>query len=766
MNVKFILVLIFFFGIFFSYAQKNKETISIAPKEIFVSELMSKMTLEEKIGQLNLPTSGDITTGQANSSNVAKNIEQGKVGGLFNIKSVQKIKEVQKIAVEKSRLKIPLLFGMDVIHGYETTFPIPLALSCIWDMNLIKRTAQIAAQEASADGINWTFSPMVDISRDPRWGRVSEGSGEDPYLGSQIAKAMVTGYQGDDLSKNNTLLSCVKHFALYGAPEGGREYNTVDMSRIRMYNEYFPPYKAAIDAGVGSVMASFNEIDGIPATANKWLMTDVLRKQWGFKGFVVTDYTAIMEMEYHGIGNMQTVSALALKAGIEMDMVSDGFLGTLKKSLDEGKVTMQEIDNAVRLILNAKYNLGLFHDPYRYCDEKRAKTEIFTSSNRSEARKIAAQSLVLLKNDNQLLPLKKSGTIALIGPLADAKENMAGTWSVATKQENSISLLAGIKAAVGTSAKILYAKGSNLDYDAALEEKATMFGKTLNRDNRTNEVILAEALKIANQSDVIIAALGESAEFSGECSSRTNIEIPQAQKELLNELLKTGKPIVLVLFNGRPLVLTDENATVPAILDVWFAGSEAGYAIADVLFGDENPSGKLTMTFPRSIGQIPIYYAHKNTGRPLVNKEGKFEKFKTNYIDERNDPLFPFGFGLSYTTFTYGNLSISSNKMTPSETIKVSVPVTNSGKFDGKEVVQLYIRDVVGSVTRPLKELKGFQKIEIKKGETKTVTFEISIEDLKFYNADLQFVAEPGKFEIFIGTNSDTTNKIEFDLVD
>jgi beta-glucosidase len=606
---------------------------------------------------------------------------------------------------------------------------------------------------------------MVDISRDPRWGRVSEGSGEDPYLGSQIAKAMVTGYQGDDLSKNNTLLSCVKHFALYGAPEGGREYNTVDMSRIRMYNEYFPPYKAAIDAGVGSVMASFNEIDGIPATANKWLMTDVLRKQWGFKGFVVTDYTAIMEMEYHGIGNMQTVSALALKAGIEMDMVSDGFLGTLKKSLDEGKVTMQEIDNAVRLILNAKYNLGLFHDPYRYCDEKRAKTEIFTSSNRSEARKIAAQSLVLLKNDNQLLPLKKSGTIALIGPLADAKENMAGTWSVATKQENSISLLAGIKAAVGTSAKILYAKGSNLDYDEQLEERATMFGKTLNRDNRTNEVILAEALKIANQSDIIIAALGESAEFSGECSSRTNIEIPQAQKDLLNELLKTGKPIVLVLFNGRPLVLTDENATVPAILDVWFAGSEAGYAIADVLFGDENPSGKLTMTFPRSIGQIPIYYAHKNTGRPLVNKEGKFEKFKTNYIDERNDPLFPFGFGLSYTTFTYGNLSISSNKMTPSETIKVSVPVTNSGKFDGKEVVQLYIRDVVGSVTRPLKELKGFQKIEIKKGETKTVTFEISIEDLKFYNADLQFVAEPGKFEIFIGTNSDTTNKIEFDLV-
>ena len=770
MKIKIPLFLMLFTSFVFAQKQKN---IAIAPKEIFVSELMSKMTLEEKIGQLNLPTSGDITTGQANSSNVAKNIEQGKVGGLFNIKSIHKIKEVQKIAVEKSRLKIPLLFGMDVIHGYETTFPIPLGLSCTWDMNLIKRSAQIAAQEASADGINWTFSPMVDISRDPRWGRVSEGSGEDPYLGSQIAKAMVTGYQGDDLSKNNTLLSCVKHFALYGAPESGREYNTVDMSRIRMYNEYFPPYKAAIDAGVGSVMASFNEIDGIPATANKWLMTDVLRKQWGFKGFVVTDYTAIMEMEYHGIGNMQTVSALALKAGIEMDMVSDGFLGTLKKSLDEGKVTIQEIDNAVRLILNAKYDLGLFHDPYRYCDEKRAKTEIFTTSNRNEARKIASQSLVLLKNapspfgraGEGILPLKKSGTIAVIGPLADAKENMAGTWSVATKQENSISLVTGIQSVVGTSAKVLYAKGSNLDYNEQLEERATMFGKTLRRDKRTKEELLSEALKIANQSDVIIAALGESAEFSGECSSRTSIKIPQAQKDLLNELLKTGKPIVLTVFNGRPLDLTDENATVSAILDVWFAGSEAGYAIADVLFGNENPSGKLTMTFPRTIGQIPIYYNAKNTGRPLGNSEGKFEKFKTNYIDERNEPLFPFGFGLSYTTFTYGNLFISSNKMTASETINVSVPVTNSGNYDGKEVVQLYIRDVIGSVTRPLKELKGFQKIEIKKGETKTVTFEISIEELKFYNSDLQFVAEPGKFEIFIGTNSDTTNKIEFDLV-
>lgn len=723
------------------------------------------MTLEEKIGQLNLPTSGDITTGQANSSNVAKSIEEGKVGGLFNIKSVQKIKEVQKIAVEKSRLKIPLLFGMDVIHGYETTFPIPLGMSCTWDMKLIERSAQIAAQEATADGINWTFSPMVDISRDPRWGRVSEGSGEDPFLGSQIAKAMVNGYQQNDLSKNNTLLSCVKHFALYGASEAGRDYNTVDMSRIRMYNDYFPPYKAAVDAGVGSVMASFNEIDGIPATGNKWLMTDVLRKQWGFKGFVVTDYTGLSEMIPHGMGDLQTVSALAMNAGIHMDMVSEGFLTTLNQSLKDNAITLEQIDNAVRLILNAKYDLGLFENPYKYCDENRAKTEIFTKNNREEARKTAAQSLVLLKNNNQILPLQKQGTIAVIGPLADAKENMAGTWSVATKMENSISLLAGIKEVVGRSTQVLYAKGSNLDADAAFEERATMFGKTLHRDNRTKEELITEALKIANQSDVIVAALGESAEMSGESSSRTNLEIPAIQKELLQTLLKTGKPVVLVLFTGRPLVLNQENETVPAIINAWFAGSEAGYAIADVLFGNENPSGKLSMTFPRSVGQVPLYYSHKNTGRPLMNQEGKFEKFRSNYLDERNEALFPFGYGLSYTNFVYSNWKISSNKMNFNEKITVSVDVANTGNFDGKEVVQLYIRDMVGSVTRPLKELKGFQKVEIKKGETKIIRFEISAEDLKFYNSDLEFVAEPGDFQVFLGTDSSTDNFMSFKLI-
>lgn len=746
-------------------AAQKKKVNPISERDAFVAALMTKMTLEEKIGQLNLPTSGDITTGQANSSDVAKKIMEGKVGGLFNIKSVQKIREVQKVAIEKSRLKIPLLFGMDVIHGYETTFPIPLGLSCTWDMNLIQRSARIAAQEASADGINWTFSPMVDIARDPRWGRVSEGSGEDPYLGAQIAKAMVKGYQGDNFSSNNTILSCVKHFALYGAPEAGRDYNTVDMSRVRMYNDYFPPYKAAVDAGVGSVMASFNEIDGIPATGNKWLMTDVLRKQWGFKGFVVTDYTGIMEMTYHGIGDMQQVSAQALKAGIEMDMVSEGFLTTLKKSLVEGKVTQAQIDHAVKLILNAKYDLGLFKDPYKYCDLSRAQSEIYTQSNRDEARKIASQSLVLLKNKGQLLPLKKSGTIAVVGPLADAKENMAGTWSVATKQENSIPLIAGIRNAVGSAAKVLYAKGSNLDDDPAFEERATMFGKTLHRDQRTKAELTNEALAVASQSDVIIAAIGESAEMSGECSSRTNLEIPQTQKELLQALLKTGKPVVLVLFNGRPLVLNQEESTVPAILDVWFAGSEAGYAIADVLFGDENPSGKLTTTFPRSVGQIPIYYSHKNTGRPLGNKDGIFEKFKSNYLDERNEPLFPFGFGLSYTTFNYSNLHLSATKINSKQTLKVSIEVTNTGNYDGKEVVQLYTRDVVGSETRPLRELKGFRKISLKKGEKQTVTFDITAEDLKFFNSDLQHIAEPGEFEVFVGTDSNADNKAKFELV-
>ena len=724
-----------------------------AKMKAFVDALMKRMTTEEKIGQLNLPGSGDIVTGQAGNSDIAKKIRQGQVGGLFNIKSVAKIKEVQRLAVENSRLKIPLIFGMDVIHGYETVFPIPLGLSCTWDMNLVERSARIAAQEASADGICWTFSPMVDIARDPRWGRIAEGSGEDAFLGSQIAKAMVRGYQGTDLTKNNTIMSCVKHYALYGAAEAGRDYGTTDMSHQRMYNEYFPPYKAAVDAGVGSVMASFNEVDGVPASANKWLMTDVLRKQWGFKGFVVTDYTGINEMIDHGLGDLQTVTARALNAGIDMDMVGEGMLTTLSKSLKEGKVTLKQIDDACRRILEAKYKLGLFEDPYRYCDENRARTEIFTAAHRREARNIAAQSFVLLKNAGNVLPLKKSGTIALIGPLADNKENMPGTWSVAADFSKATSLLAGMKEVLGSQVNILHARGSNLDEDSLFEERAGMFGKSLRRDSRPAQVILQEALDIARQADVIVAAVGESAEMSGESSSRTNIEIPKAQQDLLRALVATGKPVVLVLFTGRPLALKWEQENVPAILNVWFAGSEAGYAISDVLFGDVNPSGKLSTTFPQNIGQVPIFYNHKNTGRPLP--EGKwFQKFRSNYLDVSNEPLYPFGYGLSYTTFTYGDVKLSSTSLKGNQRLSASITVTNSGSQRGKEVVQLYIRDVVGSVTRPVKELKGFQKIELNAGETKTVTFNITPEELKFYNYDLKYDWEPGEFIIMIGGNS------------
>lgn len=745
--------------------QNNKSTSYTSSFDQKADSIINLMTIDEKIGQLNLPSSGDITTGQAQSSDIAKKIEEGLVGGLFNIKSVEKIKEVQKIAVEKSRLKIPLIFGMDVIHGYRTTFPIPLGLSCSWDMEMIEKTARVAANEASADGLNWTFSPMVDISRDPRWGRISEGSGEDPYLGSEIAKAMVHGYQGTDLKANNTLLACVKHFALYGASEAGRDYNTVDMSKIRMYNDYLPPYKAAIDAGVGTVMAAFNEIDGVPSTGNKWLLTDLLRKDWNFNGFVVTDYTGINEMVEHGMGDLETVSALALNAGVDMDMVGEGFLTTVKKSVENGTIPVSQLNAAVKRILIAKYKLGLFDDPYKYCDEQRAKTEIYTQENRDFARKVGAESMVLLKNDNALLPLKKTGKIALIGPLADTPENMAGTWSVATNQSESITFLEGLKTVVGDKAEILYARGSHVDYDEAFEKIATMHGKALKKDERSHEALKAEALAVAAKADVIIAAIGETAEMSGECSSRTTLEIPQVQKDLLNALLKTGKPVVLALFTGRPLVLVEENKNVPAILNVWFSGSEAGLSIADVLFGDVNPSGKLTATFPRSVGQIPIYYSYKNTGRPLDNTEGKFVKFLSNYIDERNEPLFPFGYGLSYTSFKYTNIAVSSEKLSQKGTITVSVDVTNTGKYDGKEVVQLYIRDLVGSVTRPVKELKGFQKIELKKGETKTVSFKISINDLKFYNSDLNFVAEPGQFEVFVGTSSSENLKTSFELL-
>ena len=740
-----IVLVLFLFALLQSHAQDVK-------MNAFINNLMGKMTLDEKIGQLNLPGSGDIVTGQASNSDIGKKIKEGLVGGLFNIKSIAKIMAVQKVAVEESRLKIPLIFGMDVIHGYETAFPIPLALSCSWDMKAIEKSARVAANEASADGICWTFSPMVDIARDPRWGRIAEGSGEDAYLGSQIAKAMVKGYQGD-FSKNSNIMACVKHYALYGAAEGGRDYNTTDMSRVRMFNEYLPPYKAAVDAGVGSVMASFNEVDGIPATGNKFLMTDVLRKRWGFKGFVVSDYTGVNEMIAHGMGDLQAVSALALKAGVDMDMVGEGFLTTLKKSLKEGKVTMQEIDNACRLVLEAKYKLGLFENPYKYCDEKRAATEIFTDANRKTAREIAADCFVLLKNQGNILPLKKSGTIALVGPLADNKENMAGTWSVAANFEKCISVLQGMQEAVGNNAKLLYAQGSNLDADKAFVERVGIFGKPLHWDDRPAADMIQDALNIAKQADVIVAAVGESAEMTGEASSRSNINIPQAQEDLIAALLKTGKPVVLVLFTGRPLAIKWESDNVPAILNVWFGGTEAGHAISDVLFGDVNPSGKLSTTWPQNVGQIPLYYNHKNTGRPLP-EGGWFQKFRSNYLDVSNDPVYPFGYGLSYSNFSYSDLKLSSTSLKGNQTLTATVTLTNNGNMDGKEVVQLYTHQLVGSITRPVKELKGFQKVFLKAGESKEVSFTITPADLKFYNSDLKYDWEAGDFEIMIGGNS------------
>jgi len=730
----------------------------------FVDSLMRRMTLAEKLGQLNLPSAGDITTGQARSSDIAGKIRRGEVGGLFNIKGVEKIRDVQRVAVEESRLGIPLIFGMDVVHGYETTFPIPLGLTATWDPEAVERAARIAAVEASAAGICWTYSPMVDISRDPRWGRVSEGVGEDPFLGSAMARAFVYGYQGHDSDRYATdeIMACVKHYALYGASEAGRDYNTVDMSRQRMYNDYFPPYKAAVDAGVGSVMASFNEVDAIPATANKWLLTDVLRRQWRFTGFVVTDYTGIAEMVDHGLGDLTEVSARALEAGVDMDMVSEGFLGTLERSLESGRVSQADVDRACRLVLEAKYKLGLFDDPYRYCDVRRAAERIYTPEHRAEARRIAAESFVLLKNDGGVLPLGRRGTIAVVGPLADSRENMPGTWSVATDLKKPMSLLEGIRQAAGKRVKVRYAKGSNIVRDEALERHATMFGRDIPRDGRSDRELLDEALAAAAAADVVVAALGEPSEMSGESSSRSEIGIPDVQRELLEALVATGKPVVLVLFAGRPLTLQWESEHVSSILNVWFGGTQAAEAIGDVLFGDANPSGKLPSTFPRSVGQIPLYYNHKNTGRPLLGDT--FEKFRSNYLDVPNTPLYAFGYGLSYTTFEYGDIRLSAQEMTADGTITATVRLTNAGPRDGEEVVQLYIRDRVGSSTRPVKELKGFRRVPLKAGESRDVDFTIDASMLKYYDFDLQYVCEPGEFDVMIGGSSDAVKQASFVL--
>lgn len=741
---------------FWAFAQERKDE----KMNQFITDLMSKMTLEEKIGQLNLPVSG-IMTGDAKSEGVYDKIRNGKVGALFGIKGAAECKKYQDIAMQESRLKIPLLFGLDVIHGYETVFPIPLALASSWNMDLIEKSARIAAEEASADGIGWAFSPMVDITRDPRWGRVAESAGEDPYLGGEIAKAMIRGYQGD-FSKAENIMACVKHFALYGAPDGGRDYNTVDMSRQRMFNEYMHPFKASVEANAGSFMTAFNDFEGVPVTANKYLIKEVLRSQWKFEGLVVSDYTGISEMIMHGIGDYATVAARALEAGVEMDMVSEAFNSTLVKSIEEGKASVESVDAACRHILEAKYKLGLFDDPYKYCDVARSKRDIYTAKNRKEARQIATECMVLLKNDNQTLPLKRAGKVALIGPLANSAINMPGMWSFHSDFVKPVTLLEGLKEVMGTNAVVNYAKGSNFLSDAELEKKLS-YKNISERDGRSDAEMLKEALVTAQNADVIVAALGESSEMSGEGASRANLDIPEPQKTLLKELLNTGKPVVLVLFTGRPLVLTWEHENVPAILNVWFAGSEAGGAIADVLVGSTNPSGKLPMSFPYHVGQIPVYYNHKNTGRPMPPNMS-YIKYRSNYQDIPNDPLYPFGYGLSYSSFSYGDVSLSATEMTPADKLIATVKVTNTSTVDGAEVVQLYIKDIVATSTRPVKELKAFEKVFLKAGEAKEVKFEISVEDLKYYNHDLNFVAEPGEFELMIGTDSRVNSGIKFTL--
>ncbi len=728
-----------------------------------VEQLLEKMTIEEKIGQLNLLTpGGGVATGAVVSENVEAKIKAGEVGGLFGVAGPEKVRVAQELAVNQSRLGIPLLIGSDVIHGYRTTYPIPLGLSSSWDMELVQKAAQMAAKEATADGINWNFSPMVDIARDPRWGRIAEGAGEDPYLGSKIAEAMVKGYQGSDLSATNTMLACVKHFALYGASQAGRDYNTVDMGKIKMFNQYLPPYQAAIDAGAVSVMTSFNDVDGVPATGNKWLLTDLLRDRWGFDGFVVSDYTSLNEMVAHGLGDLQAVSTLALKAGLDMDMVGEGFLTTLKQSLDEGKVTEEDITNACRRVLEAKYISGLFDDPYRYLDTKRPERDILTQEHRELARKLAARSFVLLKNEKGILPIQTNKKIALIGPLANSRENMLGTWAPTGDLSLAVTILEGFKN-VSQTTSVGYAKGANISDDPGFAKRVNVFGTRIAIDERTPEDMLQEAVDLAKTSDVVVAVVGEATEMSGESSSRTDISIPESQKKLIRALVETGKPVALVLMSGRPLTIPEEFELPVAILQVWHPGVEAGNAIADVLFGNYNPSGKLTATWPRNVGQIPIYHSVKTTGRPGP-KDGTFEKFKTNYLDVPNSPLLPFGYGLSYTTFEYSNLKLNKNEIMQGEGIAAKVTVTNTGNYDGEEVVQLYLRDVVRSITPPRRELKGFHKLLLKKGESKEVTITLSPNDLKFYNGQLEFVSEVGKFEVFVGTNSDAQLSETFTL--
>jgi beta-glucosidase len=735
------------------WGQSKKEQQEM---DVFITNLMKQMTLEEKLGQLNLitPTS---RTGPFATKKPIEKLQDGSAGNIYSVMGSPEFVHSRVVLADSTRLKIPLLNGLDIIHGFKTIFPIPLGLSCSWDTVLIQKTARIAAIEGSATGYNWTFSPMVDLSRDPRWGRVMEGSGEDPLLNAKIARAMVKGYQGDNLRNETSLMACVKHFANYGASEAGRDYNTTDMSRLTMLQNYLVSYKAAIDAGVGSVMTSFNDIDGIPATANKWLLTDLLRKQWGFDGFIVTDYNTIQELIAHGVAeDYKQAAELALNAGVDMDMASESMVASLAQSLKEGKVKMEQIDNACRRVLEAKFKLGLFTNPYRNYDPAKADKVILTDENKRIAKEAALKSIVLLKNDNNILPLNKDKKIALVGPFGDNQQEMFSTWSFRGDTESVVTIFEGIKK---LNPNINYSEGTQASSDSIYLKKSRR-----EFDAEEQKKMVAEALNISKDADVIVAVLGELMNMSGEAKSRTDISIPDCQKELLRKLKATGKPVILLLTHGRPLTIEDDLPYADAVLATWRLGTMAGDAVADVLFGNYNPSGKLSMTFPRSVGQIPIYYNHKRTGRPYdAGKDRGLLSFTSYYLDQDNTPLYPFGYGISYTSYEYGDIQLSNTSLKGnSNVLKATINVTNSGKYAGEETVQLYLNDPVASVTRAVKELKQFQKVFLKPGETKEIVFNITTEDLKFFNYDFVWDWEPGKFNLYIGTNSQEVNEAEF----
>ena len=717
-------------------------TASDEKMDEFIDDLMSKMTIEEKVGQITLVTyDRSFMTGETQSKGVAKKITEGRIGGVFNVRTLEDKINIQKLAVEQSRLGIPLMFGLDVIHGYRTIWPVPLALSCSWDMDLIERTASAAADEATSEGIDWTFSPMVDIVRDPRWGRVAESSGEDPYLGSRIAEAMVRGYQGEDLASPQSMMACVKHFALYGAGEGGRDYDMVDMSPNRMYQDFLPPYKAAVDAGAGSVMSSFNDVNGVPATANKWLLTDVLRGEWGFDGFTVSDYTSVGELTEHGLGTLAEVSARALKAGLDMDMVSEGIAGNLEYCLEKGLVSEADIDIACRRILEAKYKLGLFENPYLRLSEEPVDREKY----RALALEAARKSIVLLKNGNDILPLAKDTRVALVGPLADTRWELMGTWAgAAAMADEGVSIKSGISR---YTSSLVHTVGAPITDNPGL---ARMIGVNIERSGDPDSLI-AEAVSAAEKSDVVVAVLGENAKMSGESSSMTWIGLQPTQRRLLEALVATGKDVVLVLLNGRPMTLEWENEHCAAIVDAWAPGLQGGNAVADVLFGEYNPSGRLTMTFPRNVGQVPIYYSMKSTGRPHI----PFRKYRTGYIDCPIEPLYPFGYGLSYSKVEYTGMTAEYDS--DASVIRASVSVRNTSDRSVSETVQCYVGDIVASVTRPVKELKGFRKVELAPGESETVEFIIPADDLGFWTPDMKYVVESGEFNVEIGPDSQNT---------